>query len=74
MSTQTHDEMIKTAIRWSQALGYRVVDYNLGKETGADAIFENKFAERAMLEIETGANFRKLFQKERIIEEQKKAR
>ena len=68
MSTQTHDEMILTAIRWAKSLGYRVVDYNIGKETGVDALFENQFGEQAMLEVETGAGFRKLFEKPRIQE------
>jgi hypothetical protein len=68
MSTQTHDEMILTAIQWAKSLGYRVVDYNIGKEIGVDALFENQFGEKVILEIETGAGFRKLFEKPRIQE------
>ncbi len=66
MSTQTHDEMILAAIQWAKSLGYKVVDYNVGKETGVDALFENHFGEKVILEIETGSGFRKLFEKPRI--------
>jgi len=42
MSTKIHDEMIEEAVGWAKSLGYRVVEYNLGTNTGADAIFENQ--------------------------------
>ena len=66
MSTKTHDEMIKTAVRWALSLGYGVLDSNLGTETGADAIFQNRWGEKAILEVVTGASFRTLFKKPRI--------
>ena len=68
MSTKTHDEMIKDAVGWARSLGYGVVDYNLGTETGADAIFQNQFKEKVILEVVTGSDFRNLFQKPRIRE------
>jgi len=68
MSTKTHDELIKESIRWAESLGYKVVDYNLGMKTGADAIFQNHAGEMALLEIVTGASFIKLFKKQRIKE------
>lgn len=33
MSTKTHDELIKDAIRWAKSLGYGVVEYHPGTET-----------------------------------------
>jgi len=68
MSTKTHDKMIKDAVEWAQSLGYGVVEYNLGIETGADAIFQNQFGEKVILEVVTGSNFKGLFQKPRIKE------
>ena len=68
MSTKIHDEMIEEAVGWAKSLGYGVVEYNLGTNTGADAIFENRFGEKAILEIVTGASFRELFKKPRIRE------
>lgn len=68
MSTKTHDDMIKEAIRWAESLGYKVIEYHLGTETGADAIIQNHFGERAILEIVTGSDFRGLFRKPRIQE------
>jgi len=66
LSTQTHDEMIEKSIRWANSLGYKVVEYHLGTETGADAIFENHSKEQAVLEIVTRSSFKNLFVKERI--------
>ena len=68
MSTKTHDDMIKEAIRWAESLGYKVLEYHLGTETGADAIFQNHFEEKAILEIVTGSSFKNLLQKPRIRE------
>ena len=68
MSTKTHDDMIKDAIRWAESLGYEVVEFHLGTETGADAIFQNHFGEKAILEIVTGSSFKNLFEKPRIKE------
>ena len=67
-STKTHDEMIEEAVRWATSLGYGVVEYHLGTETGADAIFQNQFNEKVILEVVTGASFRNLFKKKRIKE------
>jgi len=66
--TEIHDKMIKETVRWAKSLGYYVVDHNLGTETGADAIIENHKGERVILEVVTGHNFKKLFQKPRIKE------
>ena len=60
--------MIKEAVRWAKSLGYEVVEYHLGTETGADAIFQNHFNERVILEVVTGASFKSLFKKRRINE------
>ena len=68
MSTKTHDEMINEAVRWAKSLGYGVVEYHLGTETGADAVFQNQFNEKVILEVVTGASFKGLFQKPRIKE------
>jgi hypothetical protein len=68
MSTKTHDEMIEEAVTWARSLGYNVIEYHLGTETGADAIFQNQFKETVILEVVTGASFRNLFQKQRIRE------
>ena len=66
MSTKTHDELIESAVYWAQSLGYAVIDKNIGTETGADAIFQNHFGEKAILEVVTGSSFRILFEKSRI--------
>jgi len=68
MSTQTHDEMIETAVDWARSLGYGVVEHNLGTKTGADAIFQNQFSQRVILEVVTGSSFKVLFNKRRIKE------
>ena len=60
--------MIKEVVRWAKSLGYGVVECHLGTETGADAIFQNKFNERVILEVVTGASFKGLFKKPRIKE------
>ena len=66
MSTETHDDQILESVRWAKSLGYKVGEYNLGTETGADAIFENLHSEKVVLEIVTGSSFKKLLRKERI--------
>lgn len=66
MSTKTHDKMIKGAVRWAKSLGYGVVEFHPGTETGADAVFQNQFNEQVILEVVTGTSFKKLFQKPRI--------
>ena len=53
--------MIKEAVRWAKSLGYDVVEFHLGTETGADAIFQNQFKETVILEVVTGASFKSLF-------------
>ncbi len=68
LSTETHDKMIKEAVRWAKSLGYEVVEHHLGTETGADAIFQNHFNERVILEVVTGVSFKSLFKKPRINE------
>jgi hypothetical protein len=68
MSTKTHDRMILDAVGWARSLGYDVVDYNPGTETGADTIFQNQFKEKVILEVVTGSDFRNLFRKQRITE------
>lgn len=60
--------MIKEAVRWAKSLGYGVVEHHPGTETGADAIFQNQYDEQVILEVVTGASFKKLFQKPRIRE------
>ena len=66
MSTKTHDEMIETAVWWARSLGYDVVECHLGTETGADAVFQNMFGEKVILEVVTGSSFKGLFRKPRI--------
>ena len=66
--TKTHDEIIQKTISWAKSLGYDVVDHNLGTETGADAIIQNHFDERVILEVVTGSSFKILFAKPRIKE------
>lgn len=66
MSTKTHDKLIKDTVRWAKSLGYGVVEYHLGTETGADAVFQNHFGEKVILEVVTGSSFKSLFQKPRI--------
>jgi hypothetical protein len=68
MSTKDHDDMIKKTVEWAESLGYGVVEAHLGTETGADAIFQNQFGEKVVLEVVTGSNFRSLFEKPRIKE------
>lgn len=68
MSTKTHDEMIETAVDWARSLGYGVVEYNLGTNTGADAVFQNQFSQRVILEVVTGSSFKVLFNKPRVKE------
>jgi hypothetical protein len=68
MSTKTHDDLIKAACEWAKSLGYAVVESHIGTETGADAIFQNQFEEKVLLEVVTGSNFRPLFKKQRIKE------
>jgi hypothetical protein len=68
LSTKTHDDMIKEATRWAESLGYKVVESHFGTETGADAIFQNHFGEKAILEIVTGSSFKNLLEKPRIKE------
>lgn len=67
MSTKTHDKIILEAVEWARSLGYDVVKYNLGTKTGADAVFQNMFEEKVILEVVTGGRFRDLFKKSRII-------
>jgi len=67
VSTKTHDDLIKEAVRWAKSLGYGVVEYHLGTDTGADAIFQNQFNERVVLEVVTGTSFKSLFKKPRIM-------
>lgn len=50
MPTKVHNDMIKEAVEWAKSLGYGVVAYHLGTDAGADAIFENRFGEKAILE------------------------
>ena len=69
MSTKTHDDRIKKIVEWAKLLGYGVVECNLGTKTGADAVFENQFNEKVMLEVVTGSSFKELFQKPRIRKE-----
>ena len=66
MSSKTHDELIDDAVRWAKTLGYEVVEKNLGTNTGADAVFQNKLAEIVIFEVVRGASFKTLFQKPRI--------
>lgn len=60
--------MIRRAIEWAQSLGYKVVEHHLGTETGADAIFQNLYGEKVILEIVSGTSFKNLLGKERINE------
>jgi hypothetical protein len=64
--TKTHDNIIETVLRWAESLGYRVVEHNTGNKTGPDAIIANQFGETVVVEVETGANFRKLLKKPRL--------
>ena len=50
MSTETHDELIEKAVYLAKSLGYSVADKNLGTDTGADALFQNRFGEKVILE------------------------
>jgi len=42
LSTETHDELIEKAVYLAKSLGYSVADKNLGTDTGADALFQNR--------------------------------
>ena len=66
MSSKTHDEQIEDAVRWAKTLGYEVAAKHPGTDTGADAVFQNKFNEKVILEVVSGAGFKNLFQKPRI--------
>ncbi|MBA7480397.1 hypothetical protein ES707_15851 [subsurface metagenome] len=66
MSSKTHDELIEDAVRWAKTLGYEVVEEHPGTDTGADAVFQNKLAEKVIFEVVSGASFKTLFQKPRI--------
>lgn len=66
MSTKTHDDLIKEAVRWAKSLGYGIIEQNPGTKTGADAVFQNQFNEKVILEVVTGASFKSLFKKPRI--------
>ena len=66
MSSKTHDELIEDAVRWAKTLGYEVVEKHPGTDTGADAVFQNKFNEKVILEVVSGASFKTLFRKARI--------
>ena len=68
MSTKTHDDLIKEAVRWAKSLGYEVFEQHLGTETGADAVFLNHLEDKVILEVVTGSSFKKLFRKPRIRE------
>ncbi len=68
MSTKTHDELIEKAVYWARSLGYSVTDKNVGTKTGADAIFQNHFEEKVILEVLSRPNFKQLFKKPRIRE------
>ena len=48
MSTRTHDKVIEEAVRWAESLGYGIVEFHLGTQTGADAVFENRFGEKVI--------------------------
>lgn len=66
MSTKTHDELIKKAVDWAESLGYSVVEKHLGTSTGADALFQNQFEEKVILEVLSRPSFKELFKKPRI--------
>lgn len=66
MSTKTHDDLIKEAVRWAKSLGYEAVEQHLGTETGADAVFQNHLGDKVILEVVTGGSFKKLFENPRI--------
>ena len=66
MSTETHDELIGKAVYWAESLGYSVAEKNLGTDTGADALFQNHFGEKVILEVLSRPSFKELFEKPRI--------
>lgn len=66
MSTKTHDDLVKEAVRWAKSLGYELVEKHLGTETGADAVFQNHLGDKVILEVVTGGNFKAFFKKPRI--------
>jgi len=66
MLTKTHDELIEKAVCWAKSLGYHVAEEKLGTDTGADAILQNHFGEKVILEVLSRPNFKELFKKPRI--------
>ena len=66
MSTETHNELIKKAVFYAESLGYSVVKKHLGTDTGADALFQNQFEEKVILEVLSRPSFKELFEKPRI--------
>jgi len=66
MSTETHDKLIEDTVFWAESLGYSVTEKHLGTETGADAIFQNHFGEKVILEVVSRPDFKELFRKPRI--------
>jgi hypothetical protein len=66
LSTETHDELIEKAVYWAKSLGYSVAEKNLGTDTGADALFQNQFGEKVILEVLSRPSFKELFEKPRI--------
>lgn len=67
-STEAHDDLIEHAVHWAESLGYIVAEKNLSTKTGADAIFQNHWGEKAILEVVSSSSFKKLFKKPRIRE------
>jgi len=68
MSTKTHDELIEKAVYWAKSLGYSVTEKHPRTETGADAVFQNHFGEKVILEVVSRPDFKELFRKARIRE------
>lgn len=68
MQRSTHDKLIEDAVSWAESLGYEVVEYNLGRKTGPDAVFQNLSNQKVILEIVTGSSFKELFKRARIKE------
>ena len=68
MSTKTHDELIERAVHWAKSLGYDVVEKHTSTDTGADAIFQNHFEEKVILEVVSRPRFKELFENPRIRE------
>lgn len=65
----THDKLILDAVSWAESLGYEIVEYNLGRRKGPDAVFKNFNNQKVILEIVIDANFKRLFKQARIKEE-----